>query len=441
MAIFISIERTRRVAEFAAQARPGRPSDGSHAKNALLALLGASALVLSCGAGADVTVQEQTTMNFAIIKAHIISTEQIAGDKQRTESNMRCDGVISLLCGKAQQVDIVRLDRGVTWKIEPKKKRYTESPLPTPEQTRTLTERTHAAMEKLKSCPAARQAAQFDTSKCELSEPKLTVEKTDEISSIAGHNAKRANLKLTQTCKSKDAASQTCDLIYSLDIWLTPDEIPGIAAQREFQRRFLAHLGVGDAVTTAQLGQYMAPYAEVMKRLKENAADLKGYPLKSVFRFALGGASCAAANSATSSRTADALSEAGKEARVEAANSAEQATRWGTEDAVQRSTGSTVGGYVAGSAVGAFAGNLVGGLFGKRQKTEATKPAADAAAGNTPAVTLVAELTMETAALNTDPVPAEQFEVPTGFTKRVDDTTAEPQMPSCPASNLQGQSQ
>ena len=433
MKAFVLIERVRRVAARVAS-DDARTITASSTPNGLTVLLCMGALWLACPAVADVTVQEQMTMNFAIIKAHSTNTERIAGDKQRTESELRCDGMMSLLCGKTQQVDIVRLDRGVTWKVEPKKKRYTEIPLPTPEQSRAAAEHMHAAMEKLKSCPAAKQAEQVDTSKCELSQPVLTVDKTDEVASIAGHDAKRTKLKFTQSCKSKEAATQPCDLVYTLDLWLTRDEIPGLADRQEFQRHYLAHLGAEDAATSAQLAQYMAPYADVMKQLKEKAADLKGYPLKSTFRFAFGGASCGAGSSATAGASGSALSEAGKEAGVAGANSAEQAARWGTIDKVQQSTGSSAGGYVAGSAAGAFAGKLIGGLFAKKSKPEDKPTAPDAAAGNGAPATTVAELTMETVALNTDPVPAEQFEVPTGFTKHVVDNTSESQMPSCPTS-------
>ena len=207
MKAFVIIERARWVATTVASSH-ARTISAPSTPAALVAFCCTGALLLACPAIADVTVQEQTTMNFAIIKAHSTNTERIAGDKQRTESEMRCDGMMSLVCGKTQQVDIVRLDRGVTWNVEPNKKRYTEIPLPTPEQTRAAAEHMRAAMEKLKSCPAAKQAEQVDTSKCELSQPILTVDKTDEVATIAGHDAKRTKLKFTQSCKAKIQKSQ-----------------------------------------------------------------------------------------------------------------------------------------------------------------------------------------------------------------------------------------
>ncbi len=74
------------------------------------------------GAVADVTVQEQTTVNVSILKAHGLTTRRIAGDKERSETELQCEGPMSSVCGKGSHVDIVRLDRGVTWAVDPRKK-------------------------------------------------------------------------------------------------------------------------------------------------------------------------------------------------------------------------------------------------------------------------------------------------------------------------------
>src|ERR1700688_4613105 len=124
-------------------------------------------------AQADVTIQEQTTIHAFVVKAHGTTTNQVSGDKQRSEVQFACDGVMSMFCGHNKTVDIVRLDRDVTWDMEPKKKRYTETPFPTPEQQRAFLQHQQAVIDKLKSCPAARSAqpaqSSIDTSQCEMS--------------------------------------------------------------------------------------------------------------------------------------------------------------------------------------------------------------------------------------------------------------------------------
>jgi hypothetical protein len=54
--------------------------------------------LLGQAAVADVTVQEQSTFDLSFIKAHDTSTELTSGDKQRRDSDIHCDGVMSLLC-------------------------------------------------------------------------------------------------------------------------------------------------------------------------------------------------------------------------------------------------------------------------------------------------------------------------------------------------------
>ena len=119
-----------------------------------------AALSLCGSARADVTIQEQTTIHAFVVKAHGTTTNQVSGDKQRSEVQFACDGVMSMFCGHNKTVDIVRLDREVTWDMEPKKKRYTEKPFPTPEQQRALLQHQQAVIDKLKSCPAAQPRAE-----------------------------------------------------------------------------------------------------------------------------------------------------------------------------------------------------------------------------------------------------------------------------------------
>ena len=82
-------------------------------------------------ARADVTIQQQTQFDFAIVKAHGTTTESTTTDKRRSDSDVHCEVFMSMFCGNAQTGDIVRLDRGVEWTLEPKKMEYREAPLPT----------------------------------------------------------------------------------------------------------------------------------------------------------------------------------------------------------------------------------------------------------------------------------------------------------------------
>lgn len=398
-----------------------------------------AALCPHVSARADVTIQEQTTIHAFVVKAHGTTTNQVSGDKERSEVQFACDGIMSIFCGRNKSVDIVRLDRGVTWDIDPKKRRYTERPFPTAEQQRALLQHQQAVIDKLKSCPATQPAqSSIDTSKCEMSPPVLTVTKTGDLATLIGHTAQRTNVAMTQSCKVKDSAD-VCQFSSSFDVWLTQDDLPGLADRKTFQSDYEHKLGLRGAVPVGaeQLSPLLAPYADGLKQLKAKSADFKGYPLKTTFRFAAGGAHCGLVpgERASGANEDGALQSAGTAAGDAGKSSATSAAGWGTSEAVQRASGSSLAGYVAGSAAGAFAQNMVGGLFGKKKKSDDAPP--QAAPGAQPGaadagLTTVAEITMETTAIDPAPVSAEQFEVPAGWQKITPKPQADDAMPNCP---------
>ena len=366
--------------------------------------VGALAVLLLPGNApvADVTVQEQTTLKASIVKAHGTATHRIAGEKQRSESEFRCDGFMSMLCGENSSVEIIRLDRDLTWSEEPKKKTYTEIPFPTPEQRRAAIEHTRAVLEKLNSCPRATSApASVDTSKCEMSSPTLTVNKTDDVTTIVGHEAHRTNFTMTQSCKDR-SSGDVCDLAYTFDVWLTTDELAGAAERRSFDQNYARKLGLSEMAreTSAGVGQLLAPYADTLKKFSAKTADLKGYPLKSTFKFAYGGAHCVSENSAGSAHVA-----------------------------------SGTGGPPEAGTAAAIAGRVIGGLFSKKAKPDETA-AKSTASGESPApangLMTIAEFTTETTALNTEAVPPDQFEIPAGWKKLQPKQDEATELPNCP---------
>src|SRR4051812_13536259 len=183
---------------------------------------------LACAvAHADVTVQEQTNLNFAFIKAHGSSTSRITDDKKRSESEFRCDGFMSMLCGKNDSLEIVRLDQSLTKRGDAKKKTYMETPFPTPEQRQALEQHMQAVMEKMKSCPTPvpTNSPSVDTSKCEMTPPTMNVVNTPDAASFAGHPAHHSVLTMTQSCANKQTGD-SCDMAYSFDVWLANEELP-----------------------------------------------------------------------------------------------------------------------------------------------------------------------------------------------------------------------
>jgi hypothetical protein len=401
----------------------------------LLALIG---LAAPLSAQADVTVLERGTLSISNINVHTTSTQQIAGEKERTESDLLCQGTASLLCGKNQQIDIVRLDRGVIWKLEPRKRRYVETSFLTVEQAPSAVQRSRAEAEKIKSCPQSQPAA-VDISKCELSDPKASMEMTNDVGTFAGQAAKRTIFKLVQTCKN-GAPNKACEVAYSFEVWLALEDTAGLSERHVFQHRYLTLLGIDSdsGASPPEFSQYLAPYHAVMRRLIENSEQLKGFPLKTIFQVTFSGQPCGSMPPAGAGRPS-VIAGASDAATQATSSSAQHAVGWGTADALERSTGSGVAGYVAGSAAGAFTGSLVSGLFAKKPKPEQPATSIASSSTNTPAATLL-EFTLETVALSAEPVPAEQFEPPPQFSKLLSSASSEPKLPSCLASAHSGAS-
>ena len=398
---------------------------------ALLAALGALAIA---PARADVTVQEQTSFDLTLIKAHGNSTELTSGEKQRRDSDLHCEGLMSLVCRDAQSGEITRLDKDLTWHLDPKKKEYRETHFLTPAERQALEEQMRARLEKLKQCPAAQPAAASspDTSKCQMTPPKFDARQTDKHASIAGHDARLSQLALTQSCHNPETGD-TCDFLITLDSWLTQEEIAGVADRKAFMEAHMKKLGLNDpnSQMAQQLQTFLAPYRDSLKELSAKAGDFKGYPLKTAVRISFGGSQCATAKNAQSSGAGGSVvGDAGSAAGQAAAGSAAGAAGSAAGTAAANAAGNSVAGGILGSAASTFGSKLASGLFAKKNSGAAPAPAA--ATDTPPNMVQFAQISVETTAINPGPVPADQFDIPAGWKLVTPKAKAEAKEPTCP---------
>lgn len=355
---------------------------------------------------ADVTTQESTSLDAAgIVKMHGTTVERTAADKQRKDSEFHCDGLMSLLCGNNRSGDITRLDRALEWQLNPDKKSYLETPFPTPEERAAAQAKLRERLDKIKQCqqqqPQQTSPAGADTSKCDLSPPKIEVKQTDERASLAGHDTRKSSVMLTQTCTDRQTGD-VCELVYGFDVWLTADELAGAAERRAFQRAYLKKLGLDEnnpaAKSAAQ--QFLAQYAGTMKELSAKAGELKGYPLRTTFRFSMGGEHCGKAKQSSGQ------------------------SQGGTEG----------GGSLSSIAAQAVGSKLLSGMFSKKSSGSTPDPnqAPAPAPGAPPSVQLIA-FTVETTGIDTAAIPADQFELPAGWTPEKPKASKSEEF-TCPAS-------
>jgi hypothetical protein len=390
-----------------------------------LAGLAAVALVATDAVRADVTIEEQSTLDLSIIKAHGSSTEFTTADKQRRDSSFNCEGLMSLLCGNTQSGEIIRLDRDLTWSLEPKKREYRENPFMTAAQRQAAEQQVQAMMDKMKQCPAAQQATAPgpNTAKCEMTPPRFDVRPIGTHGTFAGHDAKLTQIALTQSCRNNDTGD-VCDFVITMDSWLSQDQIAGLDDRGAFQKAYLQKLGLADnALVQKQVRQFLAPYSDSLKQLAAKAGDMQGYPLKSAVRISFGGEHCAAAKGqgpgAAGAGTAggsNVVGDAGQAAGSAAAGSAAGAAGSAAGTAAGNAAGNSVASSILGPAASAFGSKLVSGMF-NRKKADA------AAAGTTgttssalpPGMMQAAEFTTETKSITAGPVPAAQFDIPPGW--------------------------
>ena len=400
-------------------------------------------LMIAQNALADVTVQEKMSLDVSILKAHTTETNYYAGEKKRHEYLFACDGMMKFLCGKQKNLDIERVDQGVSWRIDDKQRTYLESGLISPEQAQTAVRQQQAAYEKLRSCPAARSAGP-DISKCEMSEPQIAVTKTGDHAMLLGHDTQRTNITLSQSCKVRQTGEE-CQLAYEFDVWLTQDKIDGVADRRAFEQAYLKKQGMsGDAMANPTLARAMAPYADSFRKLSAKSGDLKGLPLRTRFRFAYGGAHCRAGGAPDNGGAPSVAGSAGASARSSAESSTTSAAGWSTSESVERSAGSGPAGYIAGSTAGAFARSLVGGMFAKHRAAESTTAATSATptapsdatitTGTGQTLQTFADMTIETVSIDATPVPPARFEIPAGYKKLTPAPSKTDETPSCPNS-------
>ncbi len=343
---------------------------------------------------ADVSIQQKTSLDVAsMIRMHGTTTANLTGDKKREDTESHCEGVMSLVCGNLQGGEIVRLDRDVTWHLEPAKKRYREQTFATPEELAAMRAKMQANLEKMRSCPVSQKQQPIDKSKCTMSPPKFEVHKTDDKMAIAGHDAQRTSATMTETCTDKESGD-VCDTVVALDVWLTQDSLPGSGDRRAFDAAYAKKLGLDDpqGIMRGEAAKFLAPYQSQIKQLTDKSGDFKGQPLKTSLRVMIGGQQC--------------------KSKAKAADS----TGGGTS-ATEGNPMSDV--KEAGKAIG----SMMGGLFKKKKADEPQ----DAAAAPAPAegsapdpysqYVQLASFSMETVRIDTDAIPAARFEIPPDWTK------------------------
>ena len=341
-------------------------------------------------AEADVTIERTTSVEGvgAMAFGNMSGTSKtiISGDKSRTDSDMKMQSkIIGFLARNAAgpSAEIVLLDQDKLYHLNMAKKEYTET---TFEQMRAQLQK---MSDQMNSNEGKKQPSAVDLSKCQWLPPKVTLNKTGEKAQFAGYDSERVTITASQPCEDKETGS-ICEVALVLDQW-TAAGFTESAEVRKFYTAYASKMGMDpsssqDATQRAQalFSQYKGIWTEVASKMQ----NVKGYPVKSSFTLALGGAQC-------------------KDSKAQQGQSG------------QADDSSNSGG--PGGVAGALAGKL-GGLFHKK-KDDADAPAAAQAPAATPVplppgdVALMT-VTSQLVSVSTNGASPDAFVVPADFKKK-----------------------
>jgi hypothetical protein len=313
---------------------------------ALAALCGILSLATGL-ARADITLERTMSVEgvgaMAFGNMSGTSKTTISGDKSRTDSDIKMKSkLVGFLARNAvgPSAEIVLLDQDKLYHLNINKKEYTET---TFEQMRA---RMQKASEQMNSTDDRKQPSAVDQSKCEWLPARADVKKTGEKAKFAGYDSERVIITAAQPCKDKDTGS-ICEVALVLDNWMAAGFAEGTEAQK-FYKAYAAKMGLDASGSQdisqrakALFSQYKGIWAEIASKMQ----DVKGYPVKSGFTLAMGGAQCKDPKAHQSQESQD-----------------------------SDSSGSNSPGALA----GAVAGKL-GGLFHKKKDDSDSAPAATAA--------------------------------------------------------------
>jgi hypothetical protein len=375
-----------------------------------------SAFILGCVLGAcaqiasaDVTTQQRISIDgiggLKIANMSGTTTTIISGERSRTESTMQLESKILRMFARGAggpHVDIVRLDLDKIDHLDVAKKEYTEMTFA------QMREQMQQAMSQAGSAQRQEEPkpTSIDESQCEWSDPKADVKRTGETATIAGFDAQRLTITASQACKDKQSG-QVCEFVLSLDEWLAPKFAASAEAQK-YTHAYAQKMGLGTATTSRDIaeraqsmfGRYKGIWTEVASKTK----DMKGYPVKTTFAFAVGGPQC-------------------KNTNAQQSDSSSTTTTTTASDSTQSPPTNP-------AAVAAQIGDKLSGLFHKKSDNP---PPADASAGAstsaaaTPAASaappmpegMIPVITMgsELVSVSTTSVDPGVFEIPAGFKK------------------------
>lgn len=229
-----------------------------------------AASVLSAQAlRADVTMKQTTVIKGLPMVGDVTthSTVQVSGDRQRQETRTDMSGMLGRMMagGNQEAVQIVRLDKDLTWSLNPKEKTYTEM---TFQQMRDLMKSMGMELED------GMDELEADGGDVDM---KIDVRKTGKRKKVAGIDTEE--VVITADGEAED--EETGEVVRSrwiMNLWMAGDE-KGLKELEEFNKAMAGKMGF-DAGSADQLSTLLSAYADGLKALTKEMEGVGGIPLE-----------------------------------------------------------------------------------------------------------------------------------------------------------------
>lgn len=237
----------------------------------------AAALLLgAASAGADVTVERaMNTGGLGGFGASDMTTvEKISGLRKRSVTSVKMTGFLGKMAGDLGGDEITDLPKDALWRLDHKKKTYTESKITPPPEP-----------------PAEKQQGKAEKSKVRVVRSEVTVKETGEKKTIGAYPC--AHFVVTWVVETEDLETkERSESTMTTDLWTTAetDEIRALTKEeREFTLAWLKKIGwdiseqearkMGMGMIGSLLGGDEASFKKGAMEVAEKMERVKGFPI------------------------------------------------------------------------------------------------------------------------------------------------------------------
>ncbi len=218
---------------------------------------------------------------------------RIQGDRQIETSSIKFTGaVLSWAAGKSETTTITRIDKGVIWALDTKKKTYVESPL------------AGFDPDELEGGQDMGEGEEIDDEEkplVKVTRSEFKVEKTGAKQTINGFACEEYLMTWLVELKDLETKEKTVNTM-NTNLWTTP-ETPAIkklqAEQKAFSQAYMKKLGINvspDEMQQFGMGAFaMASgasdeeLAKGFEKFKKEMAKVKGYAIRTVVNWSVEG--------------------------------------------------------------------------------------------------------------------------------------------------------